>query len=171
MAIPKASLEANPGIVLLEQDFRAPMPDWRGRWGLVSCMWYAYNLVDSLRDLILLIENLAGWTAPDGTCFVPLADPRLITGADLPYHAASPNPGKVMITGILWSYVEDGGQKVHAHLIAPNLEFMVEQFETFFESVSIIRYPPTSPGWKGRPALIATRKRALATAASDPRPG
>jgi SAM-dependent methyltransferase len=159
---------ANPGVPLSEHDFREPMPGWQDRWGLVSCMWYAYGLVDTVRDLVRLIENLASWTAPDGTCFVPLADPRLITGVNLPYQAVSPSPGKVMITGILWSYVEDGGQKVHSHLIAPNLEFMVEQFETFFESVSIIRYPPTFPDGKGRPALLAKRKRAFSTTSSEP---
>jgi SAM-dependent methyltransferase len=158
---------ANPDILLSEHDFREPIPAWQDRWGLVSCMWYAYNLVDSVRDLSRLVENLASWTAPGGTCFVPLADPRLITGTDLPYEAASPSPGKVMITGILWSYVEDSGQKVHSHLIAPNVEFMVEQFESFFESVSIIRYPPAFPDWKGRPALIATRKRAISRTAAD----
>src|SRR5438094_6105666 len=31
----------SPDILLLERDFREPMPEWRNRWGLVSCMWYA----------------------------------------------------------------------------------------------------------------------------------
>jgi SAM-dependent methyltransferase len=164
----------NPGVALSEHDFREPIPDWQDRWGLVSCMWYAYSLVDTVRDLIRLIENLASWTAPDGTCFVPLGDPGLITGVDLPYRANSPfeaasSPGKVVITGILWSYVENGGQKTHSQMIAPNLEFMVEQFETFFESVSIIRYPPTVRDGKGRPALLARRKRASPAPPPEPK--
>ena len=159
--------KANPGVPITENDFRDPIPAWNNRWGLVSCMWYAYGLVDTVRDMIRLIENLASWTAAGGTCFVPLADPRLITGVNLPYQAPSPNPGKVMITGILWSYVEDGGEKVHTHQLAPNIEFMVEQFEALFESVSIIRYPPAFEGWQGRPALVATRKRAAAITPSQ----
>jgi len=155
--------QANPGIPLIEHDFRDPIPAWQDRWSLVSCMWYAYSLVDTVADMLRLIANLATWTAPAGTCFVPLADPRLITGVPLPYQAYSPNAGKVMITGIQWSYVEDGGRKVHSHLIAPNLEFMVEQFDSYFENVSIVRYPPAFPGWEGRPALVATWKRAVTT--------
>jgi hypothetical protein len=61
--------------------------------------------------------------------------------------------------GIVWSYIEDDG-KVHAHQFAPNIEFWVEQFGGFFESVNIIRYPPVFPGFPGRPALVARGKRA-----------
>ena len=50
---------------------------------------------------------------------------------------------------------------MHANQIAPNIEFMVEQFEVFFESVTIVRYPPAFPGWQGRPALVAKGKRAV----------
>lgn len=150
---------ANPGVSFVERDFCLPMPEWEGRWGLVSCMWYAYGFVESIDELMRLIANLAAWTAPDGTCFVPLADPRLIAGVNLPYHAHTLNAGKVTITGIMWSYDEDDGRKVHTHLIAPNVEFMVEQFNHYFDEVSIHRYPPAFPGWTGRPALLARRKR------------
>jgi SAM-dependent methyltransferase len=158
-AMLRRARSSNPGVFFAEHDYREPLPDWTDHWGLVSCMWYAYSLVDTVRDLTRLIENLASWTAPEGTCFVPLADPRLITGVNLPYQAASPNAGKVMITGILWSYIEKDGRKTHANLIAPNIEFMVEQFEEHFESVSVVRYPPAFEGWQGRPALLATRKK------------
>lgn len=66
-----------------------------------------------------------------------------------------------MITGILWSYVEEAEGKAHAHLLAPNIEFMVELFERYFARVEIIRYPPAFPGWTGRPALVATGKRRI----------
>jgi SAM-dependent methyltransferase len=150
----------NPGVEFKLHDFREPIPAWTDRWGLVSCMWYAYGLIDTVPDILRLIGNLAAWTKPEGTCFVPLADPRMITGVNLPYQVPSPFPGKVMITGILWSYIEDDGHKVHAYQIAPNLEFMVEQFGRFFENVTVERYPPAFPGEQGRPALIARRKRA-----------
>jgi SAM-dependent methyltransferase len=151
--------QGNPTIPLREHDFRDPIPEWENRWGLVSCMWYAYGFADTIRELDRLVANLRSWTAPAGTCFVPLADPRLITGQNIPYQAPTHNAGRVMITGILWSYVEDSIGATHAHLLAPNIEFMLELFEQYFERVEIIRYPPAFEGWQGRPALVATAKR------------
>ena len=55
---------------------------------------------------------------------------------------------------------EDDGRKVHAHMLAPNIEFMVEQFERYFGKVEVVRYPPAFPGWAGRPAIIASDKKA-----------
>lgn len=155
----KLAKQGNDGVPLLLHDFRTPLPLWQERWGLVSCMWYAYGLVDTIRDMLALIENMWTWTAPSGRCFMPLADPRLITGVDLPFQAPTHNDGKVMITGILWSYIEDDGRKVHSHMLAPNIEYMVEQFERYFEQVEIVRYPPAFPGWAGRPAIVASRKK------------
>lgn len=158
-AMLKRAGQGNEGVTLVQHDFRDPFPEWNDRWGLTSCMWYAYGLVDTVGDLLKLIANLAAWTAPTGSCFVPLADPRLITGANLPYQAPSRYPGKVMITGIMWSFVEDDVRKVHSHMLAPNLEFMVEQFEQYFETVDVVRYPPAFEGWVGRPAILASGKK------------
>ncbi|HWE72428.1 MAG TPA: class I SAM-dependent methyltransferase [Stellaceae bacterium] len=158
-AMLKLARQGNDDVSLLMRDFRDPAPEWNDRWGLTSCMWYAYGLVDTPRDILKLIENMWAWTAPSGTCFMPLADPRLITGVDLPYQAPTQNAGKVMITGIMWSYVEDDGRKVHSHMLAPNIEFMVEQFDGYFERVEVVRYPPAFPGWTGRPAIVASQKK------------
>lgn len=145
---------ANPGVEFRLHDFCEPIPAWSDRWGLVSCMWFAYGLVDTVSDIQRLIGNLAGWTRPDGTCFLPLAEPHLIAGVNVPYEAPTVFSGKVMITGILWTYIEEDGRKVHTHQIAPNVEFMIEQFQVHFESVSVVRYPG------GRAALVARGKRA-----------
>ncbi len=158
-AMLKLARQGNDGVPLLQHDFRDPLPEWNDHWGVTSCMWYAYGLVDTIRDMLKLIENLWAWTAPSGTCFVPLADPRLITGVDLPFQAVTYNAGKVMVTGIMWSYVESEGRKVHSHMLAPNIEFMVEQFESYFGSVEVVRYPPAFPGWAGRPAIVASGKK------------
>ncbi len=157
-AMLRLARDSNPGVWLIEQDYRDPAAQWKDCWGLVSCMWYAYALVDTLRDTVRLIENLISWTAPEGTCFVPLADPDMIAGVNLPRQKFSLWAGKVMVDGIIWSYVEDDGRKTHSQLITPSIEFMVEQFQASFEKVSVIRYPPAFAGWQGRPALIATRK-------------
>jgi SAM-dependent methyltransferase len=147
-----------PEATFFEQDFRQPRPEWSDRFDLVSCMWYAYSLVDTIDDVNQLIDNLACWTSRSGTCFVPLADPRMISRSNLPYEVPDGPPG-VFITGILWSFIEDDGQKVHAHLVTPQIEFMIEQFERFFKSVRIVRYPHKADGVTGRAALIATDKR------------
>jgi SAM-dependent methyltransferase len=151
--------QGNPTIELREHDYREPIPEWANRWGLVSCMWYAYGFTETVAELDRLAANLWSWTALNGCCFVPLADPRLITGVNLPYQAPTHNAGRVMITGILWSYIEDDIGAAHAHLLAPNLEFMVELFRQYFERVDILRYPPAFEGWQGRPALLALGKK------------
>jgi 4-hydroxybenzoate polyprenyltransferase/SAM-dependent methyltransferase len=158
-AMLRRARQGSPTIELREHDYREPIPEWENRWGLVSCMWYAYGFTETVAALDGLIANLWSWTAPTGTCFVPLADPRLITGQNIPYQAPTHNDGRVMITGILWSYIEDDVRAAHAHLLAPNIEFMVELFQQYFERVEIIRYPPAFEGWQGRPALLARGKR------------
>ena len=105
-----------------------------------------------------MISNLASWTASSGRCFVPLADPNLIARCDIPYRFPSWFSGDVSITGILWSYEEEGN-KVHRHLLSPKREFMTEQFGLFFERVEIIEYPMVTPGVGRRPALLASGKR------------
>jgi 4-hydroxybenzoate polyprenyltransferase/SAM-dependent methyltransferase len=158
-AMLRLARQGNPAIELREHDYRDPIPEWENKWGLVSCMWYAYGFTETIAELDRLIANLWSWTAMNGTCFVPLADPRLMTGVNLPYQALSPNAGRVMITGILWSYIEDDIGAAHAHLLAPNLEFMTELFQQYFERVEILRYPPAFEGWQGRPALLASGKK------------
>ncbi len=158
-AMLRLARRGNQDIPLIEHDFREPLPEWDNQWDLVSCMWYAYSLVESIAELQQVIRNLWSWTSPSGSCFVPLTDPSLLAGVTIPYRPATPWDGKVVITGILWSYVENDGRKVHAHLVAPNVEWMVEQFERCFEQVELVHYPPEFPGWVGRPAIMASRKR------------
>jgi SAM-dependent methyltransferase len=149
----------NPGVPLVEGSYLDPHPEWSGAWDLVSCMWYAYGLVSSLREVELLVANIADWTAPNGRCFLPLADPRLILGVDFPAVLPSPWPGEVSVSGILWSYGEAGGTKVHAHQVAPTVEFMTGLLARHFEQVDLEVYPPAMPGWEGRRvAAVATGK-------------
>jgi hypothetical protein len=125
-------------------------------------MWYAYCYVDTVPELVQLIGNVASWTAPSGRCFVPLAEPNLLARCDIPYRIDAPgHSGEVSITGILWSFVEEDGSKVHRHLLSPKTEFMSEQFGLFFERVEIIEYPMVAPGVGRRPALLASGKRPM----------
>jgi len=151
--------EANPGVTFHERNYLEPIPEWHDRWDLVSCMWYAYGYVSSISDLETLISNLALWTAPDGRCFVPLADPRLIAAVDLPFRVQSALPGEISVTGILWSYKDADGKSVHAHMLAPQVEWLEAQFARYFRHIELDTYPPVFPGWGQRRALIASAKR------------
>lgn len=160
---------SNPDVELIEQNYLDDRRDWIDKFDLVSCMWYAYSLVDTIAELLQLIKNLSAWTNNGGACFVPLADPALITGQALPYRLNNPfrlnDPGfagEVTLTGIMWNFSEQDGKKVHRNLIAPHPDFMIESFERYFEDVTLIRYPPRFPGWTGRPAIIARKKRGAA---------
>jgi SAM-dependent methyltransferase len=153
---------ANPDASFRQGDFRDAIPEWRDRWGLVSCMWYAYGLVDSLREVRVVFGNLAAWTSPEGTCFVPIVDARQVAQVDLPRQVTNPFPGQTQIDAVVWSYVEGGGEKVHAHMIAPQLEVLLEMFATHFADVSLVRYPPPFPGKREedcRAAIVARSKK------------
>src|SRR6476620_1072742 len=93
--------KANPGVPITENDFRDPIPAWNNRWGLVSCMWYAYGLVDTVTEVEMVIHNLWSLTSADGTCFVPILDTRLITGVPLPFRKPYDETSHVEITGIV----------------------------------------------------------------------
>jgi SAM-dependent methyltransferase len=154
---------SDPGAEFIEQNYLDDRSDWVGGFDLVSCMWYAYSLVDTIAELQQLIKNLSSWTSLGGKCFVPLGDPALITGYPLPYHLNDGGfAGGITLTGIMWSFSEEDGTKVHSNLVTPHPQFMVESFEKYFEKVELIRYPPAVAGWTGRPAIIAEQKRPVA---------
>ena len=54
----------NPGIAFHEGSFLDRHDEWNDLWDLVSCMWYAYGMVDTMQEIEILIENLAAWTSP-----------------------------------------------------------------------------------------------------------
>jgi len=152
--------QTNSGVQFHNRSYLDHIPEWENEWDLVSCMWYAYGLVSSMAEIDALVANLAAWTSPVGRCFVPLADPRLISGVDLPHTLESPWPGETSVAGIIWTYAEQEHDKVHRYQIAPHVEHMQALFARHFETVELETYPPALPGWAGRRrALVATRKR------------
>ncbi len=62
-------------------------------------------------------------------------------------------------TGLLWSFVEEGGAKVHAQMVAPQLEWLIERFQARFRKVEVVHYTHKADGVHGRPANIAREKR------------
>ncbi len=164
-AMLEVARECNPGIELRRHDFREPLPEWNDRFDLVSCMWYAYGMVDSVDEISQVIANLAAWTAPGGTCFLPVADPDLVARIELPdripYGPIVESPGEIRITGIVWSFFEETG-KAHRHLISPSVAWLRDELARHFEGIETIRYPPGNELMGRRPALVASRKRAHA---------
>jgi len=160
--------EANPDALFFrEGDFTEDVPEWHGQWDLVTSMWYAYGMVESLAAVRGVVDNLAAWTSDRGVCFLPLFDPRKIRGVKVPYlhrNVAFP-PGTVLMTGVTWSWIEASGKR-HEHMVAPATEEMMSMFEDHFDAVELVRYP--SFPWFGRgrhvKALIARKKRPAARA-------
>jgi SAM-dependent methyltransferase len=134
--------ERNPGIDIRRHNFLKPLPEWNDRFDLVSSMWYAYGMVDSVDEISQLIANLAAWTAPTGTCFIPVADPNLVAQIELPerrpYGPVVESPGEITITGIMWSLFEEKG-KAHRHMISPSVWWMRDELALHFEDVETIR--------------------------------
>jgi SAM-dependent methyltransferase len=155
--------EANPDALFLEErDFTDEVPEWNGRWDVVSCTWYSYGLVESLKVVERLIANLAAWTSEGGACFVPVFDPaNLGRGIRVPYlhQGAGFPPGTILITSVTWSWIEPSGER-HDDMVAPTVEHMTAMLERHFESVELVPYPRLK--WWGRrrmKALIARSKR------------
>jgi len=91
-----------------------------------------------------------------------LADPRQIAEVDLPREITTPYRGRTRVEAIVWSYIEDGGDKVHAHMIAPQVEVMMDIMGAHFADVEILSYPVAHPGWKDRrTAIVARRKKGV----------
>lgn len=163
--------EANPDALdLREGDFQEEIPEWVGRWDLVTCMWYAYGLVESVGAVERVLANLAAWTSGTGSCFVPVCDPeQLGRGIRVPYlhRGIAFPPGTMRITGVTWTWDEPGGVR-HSHVVAPPLGHMAAILKRHFDSVEVVDYPP-SRWWRTRrvrslerrrkKGLLATRKK------------
>jgi SAM-dependent methyltransferase len=150
----------NPEVTIERHDFLEARPDWEGAWDVVSCMWYAYCYVERMDDVWRVFDNLAAWTAPGGTCFVPYCDLNLIFATQFP-EARLPtlDPGELFLDGLVWSYREHSGQH-HRHLFAPHPRLIDAHFARYFEQVEVVEYPPGKPEWeRGRSAMVARNRR------------
>jgi SAM-dependent methyltransferase len=148
---------ANPDALFLrEGDFRDPVPEWEGTFSLVTCMWYAYGLVESIADVEAVVGNVARWTSTGGIAFVPVWDPRNLSRRIRIPHLLRDRfyGGSVAITGLTWTWIEESGKR-HSNMIAPHPEHMREMFREHFADVSLVSYP-LAKGWRA-PKRIAIR--------------
>lgn len=157
--------QANPDALFIrEGDFMDDVPEWHGQWSLVTCMWYAYCLVESMAEVERVIRNLARWTSGMGACFVPICDPiQLAADVRIPYIPAERffYGGTLMITGVTWTWREESG-KQHQNVVAPQVEHMVSMFNEYFNVVEVVEYPLYKPGQMPlRKAIIAKAKKQL----------
>lgn len=151
----------NPDALFLhEGDFRDDVSDWHGAWSVVSCMWTAYNYVQSMPEFDQLLTNMVRWTRPGGSMFIPVMDLEDLRYVQVDYEA-DPDifGGTIALTGVTWTWDEAGTGKHHAHLIAPHVGHFVKLLEPHFTDIEIVRYPVLEPGWISRKAVVATGRR------------
>lgn len=135
----------NPGVTFTEGSFTDPQPAWNGAWDVISCMWYAYGLVDSLDQIHSLLQNIARWLKPGGIAYIPFGDPELISGAPLPDQIQHPQ-GIVQIDGVIWSFIEPEEGKEHVHQLAPTLDWFRRKTAPLFESMELRQFAKPEPG-------------------------
>jgi SAM-dependent methyltransferase len=151
----------NPDALLVQGSFLEPRPEFHDRWEIISCMWGAYGLQETVGEIETLVANLAAWTVEGGRCFMPVFDlmlfeDRRVRGVLIPGV-------KVDVNRDRWSFHEPDG-KVHRDMLAPPIAMMANMFEHHFGLVESIPYP-ISPGQDdGLPmtAIIATKRRTTA---------
>lgn len=149
---------ANAEVTLVEGDYRDDMPQWHGRWEVVSSMWYAYCYASSVRGVEKVVRNMIQWTAPGGTCFLPVCDPDVLSKTRLPYRPpADSKDGRLEITAVIWNWIDEPPGRQHIGLVAPLIQHMRELFMPFFGRVEVIAYPAFKDDClAARNAIIAT---------------
>ena len=130
---------ANPGVPFVEGDFRDPHEEWRDRWDFVSCMWWSYCYAGSVAAIEIVMRNLAAWTSPSGTCFVPVCDPEELCKTEIPCR-----DGGTEIAAVVWNWKDQRSGIRHNGLIAPHLDHLVALFQSLFTTVELIDYPAFS---------------------------
>ncbi|MCB1038091.1 MAG: class I SAM-dependent methyltransferase [Acidimicrobiales bacterium] len=162
-AMVELARERNPGADIAEGSYLEPHDAWVGGFDLVSCMWFAYAYVDTVDQVEDVVANLARWTAPGGTVFLPVCDLVDLTGGtDVTYLNTETWTfgGPLRIEAFVWSWLDDQHGKLHRRLICPHLLHLVEVLGRWFRQVQVVHYPPLQPGWGGRRALVARGRRA-----------
>jgi ubiquinone/menaquinone biosynthesis C-methylase UbiE len=160
-AMLEVARKKNPDVPFVLGNFLDEFPEWEGKWDLVSCMWWSYTLVESITEIRTLISNMARWTSEKGTCVVPLCNPQKLDSKNIniPY-VDSKVSGKIFITGITWSWIQENGKR-HDDMVSPQVEHMVLMFKEFFHDVEIIEGPlgQIGEGWRVHDILVASRKK------------
>ncbi len=126
----------NPQVAFIEADFREPQPSLESRFDFVTLMWWAYCYAGSVAAIRKAIANVAAWTKPGGSCFVPMCDPAELAQVPLPNHL-----GGTEITAVVWNWTDERCGTLHEGLVAPHRDVFTRMFEPHFAHVEVIDYP------------------------------
>ena len=162
-AMLEAARRKNPTAKFYQRNFREPFPEWNDRWDLVTCMWWAYCLAESVSEVREGIARLSEWTSPEGKVFVPLCNPQKFDRHNIRIPYIDPRiPGRCMITGITWTWIQENGKR-HDEVVSPQVDHVVAMFRQYFEEVDVIEGPLDSigEGWRVQDVLVAKKKRAV----------
>lgn len=157
----KIAKERNPNTTFYEGNFLEIDQEWENKWDVVTCMWWAYCMVESISEIRRLIRNMAYWLSNDGICFVPLCNPNKFDSQkiNIPYIDSNV-PGDIRITSVIWSWKQENGKR-HDNVVSPLVEHMVLLFEEFFDNVEIVEGDINiiGEGWRVQDILIAKGKK------------
>lgn len=154
--------QRSPDAEFRQGDFRDPVPEWRGAWSLVSCMWAAYAYVDTIGEVGKVIANMIDWTAPGGSVLIPIIDLPDLRNFDVTYREATYFSGEVWVNGVIWSWTDETSGKLHENLLAPHTDQFIDWLAPSFEEIRVVPYPRILEGVVSRKAVIATRRRPAA---------
>ena len=159
--VAQAKKANSDALFVREADYRDDVAEWHGAWDLITCMWTAYNYVESMREFETLIGNLVRWVADGGSLFIPVMDLEDLRHVVVPYED-EPGvwAGRIALTSVTWTWDEPGNDKVHTHLIAPHIGHFVRLLESSFARVEVLRYPLYDNGGPSRKAVLCTGRRA-----------
>lgn len=155
---------ANPSALFFRQgDFTHDIEEFHGEFSVVSCMWMAYCYLATMPECEALVENLARWTRPGGSVFIPsvidLEDLRPHVQVDYEMYPDVWG-GRIALTGYNWTWEEPNGN-VNENMMAVHVGHFVRLLEPHFEKVEVVFYPVFEPGFVARKAVVATGRRPL----------
>jgi SAM-dependent methyltransferase len=154
--------ERSPDAEFRQGDFREPVPEWRGAWSLVSCMWAAYAYVDTIREVETTVANMVDWTAPGGSVLIPIIDLPDLRNFDVTYRESTYFSGEVWVNGVIWSWTDETSGKLHENLLAPHTDQFIDWLAPSFEEIRIVPYPRILEGVVSRKAVLALGRRPVA---------
>jgi SAM-dependent methyltransferase len=154
--------ERSPEADFRQGDFREPVPEWRGAWSLVSCMWAAYAYVDAIGEVETLVANMREWTAPGGSMLIPIIDLPDLRNFDVTYRESTYFSGEVWVNGVIWSWTDEISGKLHRNLLAPHTDQFIEWLAPWFEEIRVVPYPCILEGVVSRKAVLALGRREVA---------
>lgn len=152
---------ANPDAIEIRQgDLRDDIVEWHDAWDLVTCTGQPWSYVDTMGEIDAILTNLARWTAPGGTCFLPMGDLSDLTGLPLPItHPDDPKPDdEPVVDGVVWSLWEH--DRHHRSMIWPSVSWCIDVLARSFARIEVVRWPHDPP-WLpvARRVLVCSDKR------------